>query len=148
MVFTIPGHGLLHATAQVVLRMVAQLVAGWLDVAAPVALFQNVVLVAVQRAHASRGPSCVFPAEGDGAEHPQGGLDAHPPRATQRPVQLVAESGTLVDIAVGNEVFASRHAPVQGHEYGLNQVPDVDKGDVLTLETHTEVHVLLDAPRN
>jgi len=94
---------------------------------------------------AARGPPDVFAGKGHGLEYPQRGLDSQPPRTTQLLVDIVAERAALVHVAVGKEIFAPRHAAVEGEEHGLHHIVNIDKGDVLPLVAHAEIDMPLDA---
>ncbi len=141
----IPFNGAAHTLLQVHLRVITQFADGRLDVATPVALAQDVVLVIVQGGDLAGHPSDVFAEEGDDAEHPDGCRDADPPGAAQLFVYEVAEGRRLIHLPIAEEVLASRLSFLQGQEDGLHHVGDIDEGDVLTLEAYGEVRVLLDA---
>ena len=143
--FTVPGDGLADAARQRVLRFVAQFAARGLDVAAPVALFENVVLVVVQGGDAACEAADVLAEEGDHAQNPYRGLDAQAPGVAHLVEDEVAEGLRLIDGAVAEEIVAAGLSALQGEEDGLNDVFHVDEGDVLTLEAYGEVNMALDA---
>ncbi len=85
------SYGQFDALFQLVARMKSQLIDSRLDVASPVALFQNVVFVVVKSRHLASHPSYVFAKEGYQAEHPYRRFDAQEPCVAQLVVKQVAE---------------------------------------------------------
>lgn len=144
-VLLVPFYGQLDALFQLVARMESQLIDSRLDVASPVALFQNVVFVVVQSRHLASHPSYVFAKEGYQAEHPYRRFDAQEPCVAQLVVKQVAECFRLIYFSVAEEVFASVLTMVEGKEYSLHHILNVYESDVLTLEAYREIDVLLDA---
>ena len=123
--------------------MVAQLVASRLDVAAPVALFQNVILVVVQSGRLLRDLAQLLAEERHDAQHPYRRHDAQHPLHAHLLLQQVAELGRAVYVAVGEEILSAAHAAVESEEHRLHHVEHVDERDVLALESRSEVDVLL-----
>ena len=79
------------------------------------------------------------------AQNPHRCLNPDPPRAAQTVVNEVAEIGRLIDVAVAEKVFPAVTSMVECQENGLNHIGDIDKRNVLALETNRKVGVSLDA---
>ena len=77
------------------------------------------------------------------AQHPHRCHDAQHPLHAHLLLQQVAELGRTVNLTVGEEVLPTTHAAVESEEHSLHHVEHVHESDVLTLEAHGEVDVLL-----
>ena len=53
----------------------------------------------------------------------------------------VAESVRLVYTSIGEEVFATAHAAVDGQKYGLNHIKNVHEGDILPTVSGCEIQM-------
>ena len=56
----------------------------------------------------------------------------------------VTEFGRLIDFSVRKEILSSCLSFLQGEEDGLHHICDIDKGNILTLETYGKVKMILD----
>ena len=142
-IILVPLNGELHAVGEFVAGMIAKLVASRLDVATPVALFQNVILVVVQSRRFLGDVAHLLAEERHDAQHPHRCHDAQHPLHAHLLLQQVAELGRTIHLTVGEEVLPATHAAVESEEHSLHHVEHVHESDVLTLEAHGEVDVLL-----
>jgi len=141
----VPRHAATHTLGQLHLRRIAQLLACRRDVAAPVALSHDVVLVVVEGCHPARTACHEFAAAGDDAQQPERSRDAYPPGVAQFLADEVAEGRRQVHLAVAEEVTTPRAPMLQGQEHSLDDVSDIDEGDVLLTEADGEVGMCFDA---
>ena len=145
MVFLVPFDGEFHSSFQRIMWMIAQLVHGWLNVTSPVALFQDVVLVIVERRHLSGYSADVFAEECYDAQNPDRSFDTQHPRIVKFLSDQVAECSRLINTSITEEVFSAIHTMIESEEDGLHHVLYIYEGDVLALVSHGKVHMLLDA---
>ena len=140
------GDDLLESAAEVVFGREAQLVAQGGDVADPVALLEDVILVGVERGgSAGHAPDRL----GDGADHARqperdAGVEDVPTVE-----QLLDEAGELVvgvDVAVGHEVAAAHGlGALEGQPDDARQVFGIDEREALGRAADLEVEARADA---
>ena len=135
----IPLDGPFHTLFEHHFGLVAQFLAGWLDVTAPVALSQDVVFVIVQSRYLTCQATCVLTTEGYDAQHPLGHRQPDPPGTPQCFMDELAECSTLIDLSVREEVFPAVLSFLKGKEDVLHHVLHIDEGDVLLAIAHSKV---------
>ena len=106
-VVLIPFDGSFHTLFQFYLRFKAQFLTGRGDIAAPVALFQDIVFVFIQCRHLSCHTAHVLTKERDDAQYPRGGRDAQPPGASQFLVDQVTKGSALIHLTVGEKILSA-----------------------------------------
>ena len=92
--------------------MISELIAGRLYVTTPVTLVKNVEFIIVQSGHVPGHTSDIFAKEGNDSQQPDRCLDAYPPMQSKLVVKIITKGFALIDIAVGQKLFASRHSVV------------------------------------
>ena len=131
MVVNVPFYRLFHPSFQIVLWLVTQFVDGGLDIASPVALAQNIILVVIQGCYFTCHSSNVFSEESHDAQHPYWGCDTDPPRAPQFFMNQIAEGGTLIDLPITEEKLPSVLSFLQCQEgVGINTCSCFAKGRI------------------
>ena len=144
-VILVPVHGASHSFVEWIERLVAQFLFGRCDVAAPVALFHDVVFVGV---YGGRFAADVRPdvAEmSDDEEQPYWCGDAQQPGVAQFVAYQVAECARIVGLSVAQRIVCAYGATVEGEECCLHQVFHIDECEVLWLVAHGKIHMSLDA---
>ena len=104
LVFLVPLDGFTHSFGQSVARTEAELGHGRADVAPPVALPHDFILVVVERGQPAGKPPYALSCGGDYAQKPQRSLDAEQPGVAQFAAYEVAECARRIHTAVAKKV--------------------------------------------
>ena len=135
----------LYALGQINLRIETEVALRVGNVAVPVALCHDFILVGVERDGLHLGCTVFLRHHAGHLQGPEGKADRNHELAPQLLGHNLAEFALGVATGFGNDIFPVDGCLFESVEYGARKVLDIDEGEHLSAETDTEIKVGVNA---